>query len=494
MNRTTNRRILSLIIVITMIMSSAAAMVSCSDSESGSGTDTTSSGGQQTDDTATPEETTKASALSTVEIKNFNQEEFKIISTNQDSRQIDVVAEELTGATLNDLVYERNMKIEELFNVKIVAESMDYGQINEMVKSSSMAGDNPYDMYMTNATAHSLASGGYVMAFNDIPGIDITKEWWDQTAVKGISVGNKVYMATGDISPTELLTSECMLFNKKLFDSIGVTYPYQTAFDGKWTMDAMFEIAQGLSKDLDGDGKITPATDMFAITAWTDYTEAMFYGAGGRMTTKDANDYPILARDIEKYSAIYEKIYRVFITNEGNYGYSGHEGSFKIFNEGRAYFCGITFQKIEMFLRDMEDDYGVLPIPKYDENQESYGTCVSGAGTFLVVPKSAKNLDKIGTITEAMAAAAYDMITPSLYEVVASTKNVRDEDSSKMVQMIIRNRVFDMAHMFYFTGSTFCGTLLSQKSTDVASYFAKMEKISAKEIEKLIQSYTDNNS
>jgi len=489
-----NRRILSLSLVLVMLFSSLAAMVACSDDTASGGSDTDAAGETVAagDDETVAEETT--SGLSTVERKDFEQYEFKIVTTNQDKRQIDVIAEELTGSTLNDLVYERNMRIEEMFNIKIVAEEMDFGQINTLVQTTAMANDNPYDLYMTNATGHTLASGGSLLAFNKIPGIDTTQPWWDQTAVKGMSVGGNIYMLTGDITPTGLLTSECVLFNKRLLDNIQVEYPYQMAFDGKWTHDAMYTIANDLSQDVDGDGVIDTTNDIYAMTAWTDYGEAMFYGAGGRMTGKDDSDYPTLAWDIDKYTAIYDKIHRLFVLNNGNYGTSGHEHTFKIFNEGRAYFCGITFQKIEMFLRDMEDDYGVLPIPKFDENQANYATCVSGAGTLIVVPKSTQELEIVGTITEALAASAYDMITPSLYEVVASTKNVRDNDSSRMVQMIIRNRVFDMAHMFYFTGSTFTSTLLNQKSTDVASYFAKMEKVATMEIDKLIKNYTENNS
>jgi len=38
--------------------------------------------------------------------------------------------------------------------------------------------------------------------------------------------------AIGDISPTELLTSECMLFNKRLFDDNGMAYPSEDALAG----------------------------------------------------------------------------------------------------------------------------------------------------------------------------------------------------------------------------------------------------------------------
>ena len=193
--------------------------------------------------------------------------------------------------------------------------------------------------------------------------------------------------------------------------------------------------------------------------------------------------------DLEKAVNIYTKIYNLLLGTEANYETAVHERSFKVFNEGRAYFCGITFQKIETFLRDMEDDYGVLPNPKYDEAQANYSTCVSGAGSMVVVPVSCTDPAFVGAMLEGMAAISYDMITPDLIDVLASTKNVRDEESSEIVQMIIRNRNFDAARMHDISIDGYVENQLRAKSQDVASYFAKNEKIWNKNCEKLNSNY-----
>ena len=168
---------------------------------------------------------------------------------------------------------------------------------------------------------------------------------------------------------------------------------------------------------------------------------------------------------------------------------TNHDRSFRVFAEGRAFFCGITFQKIETFLREMEDDYGVLPNPKYDENQQNYSTCVSGAGSMVVSPKTCTDPEFVGSMLEAMAAVSYDMITPDLIDTMASTKNVRDQESSEVVQMIIRNRNFDTARMHDINADKFVEELLPKASTDVASYFAKNEKSYAKRLDEINKAY-----
>ena len=141
----------------------------------------------------------------------------------------------------------------------------------------------------------------------------------------------------------------------------------------------------------------------------------------------------------------------------------------------------------------MEYDFGVLPNPKFDESQERYSTCVSGAGSMVIVPKSCTDTEYVGTMLEAMAALSYDMITPDLIDVLASTKNVRDPESSEIVQMIIRSRNFDTARMHDIQVDQYVATLLTSASTDVASHFAKNEKVWTKTLDRLNDNYAKNN-
>ena len=482
---------LALLLCIAML---ASSMMACGDSGS---TETTA----DTDAVAeveTEAETEAPKAADSLTVTDFGGRDYRMISTDQDGRAVDIVAEELTGATLNDLVYNRNTAVADLYNVKMSAErNEDYNAINNTVKKDAQAGDLSYDLYLTNYTANSLASGGFLYDFYQLPHVDLTQQWWDQNEIEDMTIFGKLYMAIGDISPTELLTSECMLFNKVLFDDNGMDYPYEAALNGEWTIDMLLEIADGLTTDVNGDGEIKVEDDLFSVTCWGDYAQTLFYGMGGDMSYVADDGSVVLAINVEQCANIYEKAYALLKGTKANYEYSGngtpvmeaHERSFKTFAEGRAYFCGITFQKIETFLREMEDDYGVLPNPKFNEAQANYSTCVSGAGSMVVVPKSCSDPEYIGSMLEAMAALSYDMITPDLIHVLASTKNVRDMESSEIVQLIIRNRNFDTARMHDASPDTFTEQLLIKDSTDVASFFASQEKTYNTKVDKLNEAY-----
>ncbi len=485
-----------LLCILLCALMTAGTLLSCSDGNP-SDTPTSDAGAENTVAEETVAEETEApeperpKAADTLEKKDFGGRDYRMISTNQDSRHVDILAEEMTGATLNDLVFGRNAAVSEMYNVVMTAEQTDYGSINNMVKADAAAGDMSYDLYLSNYTAHPLGTGGYLYNFYDLPAVDLSQEWWDQSEVADMTVHGRLYLAIGDISPTELLTSECMLFNKNLFNDNGIAYPYEEALAGKWTLDKFFEIADGRTTDLNGDGEIKVQDDLFSLTCWSDYPAALLYGAGGDFSSFADDGTILLDIDQEKAVNIYNKIYAAIRGTNANYEVDQHERSFSVFNEGRAFFCGITFQKIETFLREMEYDFGVLPNPKYDETQANYSTCVSGAGSMVIVPKSCTDPEFVGTMLEAMAAFSYDMITPDLINVLASTKNVRDPESSEIVQMIIRNRNFDTARMHDITVDGYVEALLRANSTDVASHFAKNEKVWGKTMDKLNKSYAD---
>lgn len=480
---------LSLCLCLVMLLS---ALASCGNENTK--TETQSNSNPTTNETeTTPAETEAPKAESTLTITDFGGRDYRMISTNQDNRQVDINATELTGSTLNDLVYNRNSHIMDLYNVTMIAEDLDYSKINEMVKKDATSGDTSYDLYLTNYTANTLATQGYLYDFYTMPHVNLKNVWWDQNEIADMTIRNKLYLAIGDISPTELLTSECILFNKVLFDANGIPYPYEDALNGTWTLDKLFAIADGRTTDLNGDGTIHVDDDLFSITCWNDYGNALFYGAGGDGSRFDADGNVALHIDLEQFTNIYSKIYVAINGTKANYENQSHERSFKVFEEGRAFFCGITFQKIETFLREMEDDYGVLPNPKYDENQQNYSTCVSGAGSMVVVPKTCTDPEFIGSMLEAMAAVSYDMITPDLIDTMASTKNVRDRESSDIVQMIIRNRNFDTARMHDINISGYVEALILKDSTDVASYFAKNEKSFEKRLSEINEAYATLN-
>jgi hypothetical protein len=115
-----------------------------------------------------------------------------------------------------------------------------------------------------------------------------------------------------------------------------------------------------------------------------------------------------------------------------------------LFEPGQALFAMSSSYGVEK-LRAMEDGIGILPLPKYSENQERYIAPTYG-NTLLVLPKTVNVTDEgenIGLILEAMSFSGYYDMIPQYKEVVLKTKTARDDESADMLDIIFDSVIFN---------------------------------------------------
>ena len=106
-------------------------------------------------------------------------------------------------------------------------------------------------------------------------------------------------------------------------------------------------------------------------------------------------------------------------------------------------------------LRNCEYEYGVLPLPKYDEAQSNYYTLVDGGADILTVPTTAQNLEMIGAAVEIMSAYSYNYLVPTYIDIGLEQKGTRDEESVQMLHLILDSRVMDFGYL-YDTANGWC--------------------------------------
>ena len=83
------------------------------------------------------------------------------------------------------------------------------------------------------------------------------------------------------------------------------------------------------------------------------------------------------------------------------------------FYEGRALFYDSTLNAAET-LRDMNDDFGIVPTPKFDEAQSDYRSFVNGASSMVCVPATVtktENREFVSIVIEGLASEAYRTVT-----------------------------------------------------------------------------------
>ena len=410
----------------------------------------------------------------------------------------EIYAEQETGEPINDAVYKRNRTIEDRYNFEI----KEYRSANPSgdATKTAKAGDGVYDVFMLGLTdGATLAQNGYLINLYSMPHINLSQPWWDQRAVQELTIGDKLYYALGDINTMDNDATFVTFFNKKLISEYAMDNPYQLVRDNKWTLDKFNQMIKDISKDLNGDG-VMDGDDLFGQLSEYYCTYLLFVGGGGKIAANNAGNYPELVINNERTPIIIDKV----LENMGNrnitlcaddyYGkYSNpwDELTRPMFKNNQGLFYTIGMGSCREF-RDMESDYGILPLPKLDENQKEYCHPLgAGSTTSVCIPVCGSKLECTGLAVEAMAAESVYTLTEAYYTINFENKNLRDEESIEMTKIILNSRSYDLGDMFNFGGMVDIFAKMAKSNVNTfASDYEKKESSAQKAIEKLINNFT----
>ena len=463
-----------------------SAVVSCGDSPK-TGTDTT-----QADVPSDPGAETVTELKPELPESDFDGYVFRFLNGNTSTWMtiFVVTAEEQNGEAVNDAIYARNLAVSEKYGVKISEISTTSVAAN--VKKSIAAGDNSFDIaLMTMADAISCVQSGAATDYAAIPYIDIEKPWWIQNAHKYTSIGNKVYYAISQFDTTHFDGVRGLYFNKTLRQNFELEDPYQLVADNKWVLEKMGELGAAVAQDLDGDGQWTDA-DRYGYTSWYGIGgQTLLYAVGSHTSlSKDENDMPYFDLNQSYHLERLDAVARLYALDGFKHpgGVAGNNGGVDFFKNDQTLFYNETMGNIQK-LRTMDTDFGIIPSPKYNEEQEEYYH-LGGNPYFMIVPVTSPDLERTGIVTEALAYESMLVIPPAFYDIMLTTKIARDNESSKMLDIIFGSLSYylPVALDILENGVT---DLLWKNSTDFASYFAKNESKILKEIEKMTEVYAN---
>ena len=409
----------------------------------------------------------------------------------------ELVAEVENGEPINDAVYRRNSVIQEKYGIEfaMVTNSGETGVLSKTVK----AGDDVYDaVIIFNNNVPGVVTGDLLTEVSKLTYIDQSKPWWDD-GVKAMSVANKNYLLAGDLLILDNEATNSIIFNKDMMANLGIELPYNLVNEGKWTMDRMLEMTKGVEADLNGDGVLKWEDDRFSFMVFNDSLQALLVAGGGVLAEKDENDIPYMSFAEPKNLAVLEKAADLMFKNSNpgvfnvqsiaNNNNAWNRVYYDTFMEDRVLFMWIRMRVVEVF-RGMDSNFGILPMPKYDEAQPNYRSLVNPyTGVMMGIPKSATDLDRTGIILEALSAESKYTLQPAYYDIVLSRKFTRDEESADMLDIIFTTQVYDIGGVYSFGGvfSDFCG-LADKQDRNIMSFYEKkigsMEKAIAKVVEK----------
>jgi len=404
-----------------------------------------------------------------------------------------VTTEETTGEPVNDAIYERTQRANEFLNVNVVENNVSDSVAN--LKKAVKSGTNDFDVALcTLMNSYAIAMENSIYDLNTLSDeLDLSNVWWDQNAVHDLDINGKLYFTTSDFDTTRFDGIRSLYFNKHLVTDLSLENPYDLVDENRWVLDKFIEMCAAGEADLDGDGVMTDK-DRYGYTTYGELAvDLLIAGCDIHYIDKDPDTgYLIDGTQGEKLINVYAKIYallwndnKIFDNRQSRFSKYDRGLGDRIlepmFTENKAIFFSECMAWTRV-LREMEADFGVIPPPKFDADQDRHYSII--INPFMqMIPITQTETARTCNILDVLAAASHDTIVDAYVNVTLSGKVTRDPDSVRMLRL-----VFDeLSYNIHFSNISIRSTIqngLTGGSENIASAIQKTAKSVNKSLEK----------
>ena len=356
----------------------------------------------------------------------------------------------INGDIVNDAIFTRNATVEEKLGVKLAFEHTkgnvsNISEFKNVVGTAYTAGEDTYDLIAAySRTTAACAQAGYCLDLLELDYLNFENPWWPTNLLAVTGIGDSMYFASGDASVNVLHMMYCTMYNKDLVEQYKLQDPVELVKNGKWTLETMETLCKDIYQDLDNNGSES-AGDFYGLTLGSWHIDSIYTGSGLKLVEKGSGDQMMVISDdffSEKAIDLCTFLGKWLATNDV------YDTTDPVaFLAGNCVF-DINNCSIAIEMQDVSWSYGVLPVPKYDEAQEDFITCVGNPFTLYAVYANTKDANRAAAVLECWASEAYRTTTPAQFETTMKLKYSESEVEAEMYDIIRTTVVFDIGRLF----------------------------------------------
>lgn len=389
---------------------------------------------------------------------------------NNDYRCIDfwVSEQDSENDIISYSVYNRNQEIENTYNCKIRQISSYGSQIEYLAAAATNDDGIDLTIIMAKAAAQA-ATCGLLKNLNASTYLNLNNPSFDQNSVEELSVADKLYFLSGDMNISTMdvlpLTVVNMEFYRDISDSIVDIFDgdysyldiYNVVQKGKWTMEAMLQIAELANIDMDTSDGTLSVVDKGDYIGYYQYLNSSiwyYYGSGGRITEKNTQNLPEFAIQNWKNEEIYNYLFDRFNRQFGGYWIpqSGSAAINSNFLTGQVLFADMSLFNVRTEIYPQSDfEYGILPIPVYEEGMDYQSVVYFNNWAHLwAIPTLTNNGEYADRMMEIMAvySSQPDSTMEAYYDRTICLQTAPNNGSREVMDTIKNSTVYDIALLY----------------------------------------------
>ncbi|MBE6609329.1 MAG: hypothetical protein E7634_01530 [Ruminococcaceae bacterium] len=396
-------------------------------------------------------------------------------------------------------IYERNLSVAERLNCElefISSNTTAWQDVTGVLKSDIQTMSDAYQIvFTTNNTVIQEKLFNYFHDLNDSEYIDISEtRWWYEDAIMELSVDNYNYrFLYGEINIDSLGNAGAIFYNKGLYEQYlspnkDAEDLYQQVLSGTWTFEKLYNLTKKAHIEKGGDG----SNDIhgFMLIRYAEPIHYFVNSCGLKFYQRNEQGMPELTIYNDEAISFTEDLYKFIFENEGAFllypNMVGMETEYpNMFSNERIMFNLSSLSSVlKDEMREMKTDFGILPFPKYTEDQEMYLNFMANGTVATCIPVSCDfdyANEEVSAVIEALASESYRYVSVAFYEAALKSAYNRDDLSSQMIDIICgqhdtvkstltKNFVYEYGSSLGGMGSIF-STLMQNKNTNFASEY-----------------------
>ena len=418
----------------------------------------------------------------------------------------DLISDDIS-TPLSAAVFSRNSAVETRHGITIHVNAYN-GNYAAMLEAMKLAGLNDFALYDIPLGQWGYAvTNGYFVNLYELSELNLKDSWWDQRFVEDVTLYGQLYGILSDATYIDKSATWAVAFNKDMITAHELNVNlYNMVDEGTWTIEVLTELAKQVNMDANEDGVMElGGQDIYGIAGEVANLDFLFQSCGFTYGAFENNEIVLnLARNKEEANDIFQEIFDLIADSTLTYMAEAHSERWKggrdFFEAQQAlfYIGGVVI--LPAYFKAFEHDYGVIPMPKYNEEQEAYYNAITtfNCPTFCI-PQNTTDVSMSAVVMQALACRGETSITPVYYNTILKEQATRDSDSWRMLDIIFENRIFDLCTVYNFGnlagngGNSYISVLVKNGQRDqLISTIEIYASTANKRIEELMTFYDEN--
>ncbi len=336
---------------------------------------------------------------------------------------LDIDAPE-AGNSIQEAAYNRNQEVERMLGITITCNSSDWVWLNGLTIALDVctrSGNSIYDiMYLESIFSYEqLIIDELLMDVAKMPYVDLNKSYYNKQFNDVYYLRDNLYLFASDTTFPCQSAVKWLVNDDRMVD-LGYErdYLFHKVESGDWNLSVVWDMIEGVAIDVNNDG-IEDDNDIYGIgsNCWQLAPLYPATGLKGCYYTEDGFEFDYGTEySITVFNAILD------LQNSPDVKFDGDNDVWYL---GNALFT-VSGGPIHD-LRLMEFDFSVLPMPRFNEEQDRYYNFCSGGVS--IVPATVANENLVGASIEAMAWASAKHLVPAFHDDFIEQGVLRNNES-----------------------------------------------------------------